>query len=99
MSFFEILEQYRANLVCRAEGYSVSHPHLLQARTVRLPDQLKGKLDLARRGCGRRQQACGAARRPCVIKDIRIIGRNRDAEIGPIQDVENLCPELHVKGL
>src|ERR1700680_2285662 len=96
---FSILEQYRANLDCSAEGYSVSHDHLLQARNVRLPDQLKCKLDLARRSCVRRQQACGAARRPCGIKDIRIIGRNWDGEIGPIQDVENLRPELHVKGL
>jgi hypothetical protein len=60
-----------------------------------LPDQLQSKLDLPR-GCGRRGDLAGAGNDDAIsIKD-RIVGHRR-IEVGAIQNVEHLDPELRIK--
>src|ERR1700682_2897109 len=67
------------------------------------PDKFQSELKLARRcGCGR-QQTCGSPRwgqrRSAGIENVRMVGRDRDSEVGVVQDVENLSAKLHIETL
>src|SRR5207244_174794 len=61
------------------------------------PDKLQGELNLSRRRCCRRQQACIRIGRAGRIEDLRICQRRR-SEIRMIQNIENLHPELRIEG-
>src|ERR1700730_3665624 len=68
-------------------------------KTSKLPNDLQCELDLPRIGGCRSQQTRGPGRGPGRIEDVRIVGSYRRGEVRVIQDVEELCPELHVEAL
>src|SRR5580704_6216644 len=61
------------------------------------PDNLERDLNLARRGRCRGQQTRNPRRRPSGIEYVCIVGGYRHGEVRVIQDIEELCPELHVE--
>jgi hypothetical protein len=65
------------------------------ARKIRLPDNLQRELDLPRSRYRRGNQTCPGDGNSVAIED-RIVLRRR-TQIGMIQAVEDLHPELHVE--
>src|ERR1700692_3410083 len=61
------------------------------------PDNLQRKLDLS--GVNRRRSHLtrNAGRRSSRIENVCIVGGYRHGEVGVIQDIEKLRPELHIE--
>ena len=79
----------------RAAAINLTYISLSQ----RLPNHLQRELNLSGGRTGRSQQACSSNGCSRGIKDSHIIGGNGHRKVSTIQNIENLCPELHVEVL